>query len=59
MGAGGFGLVVSVRDKETGRKLALKIASYDTEKPSQSIKSLEREYEMLIGLDQTNIIKVY
>ena len=56
VGAGGFGIVIACRDRQSNKKFALKLTSDDN---VQAANSLRREKAMLASMSHPNIIKVY
>lgn len=58
VGYGSFGIVIAGRIRETREPVALKIAAFDKEFPSQAAKSLMREQSIMSGLDHPNIVKL-
>jgi serine/threonine protein kinase len=55
LGTGGFGVVVSAKDKEFNKNVALKIVY----KKDIKAEMLRHEYEILSELNHENIIKIY
>jgi serine/threonine protein kinase len=57
-GSGGYGIVLAVKHKGSGKKMGLKICKIDPTLPGPT-NSLKREINILHKIEHKNIIKVY
>jgi serine/threonine protein kinase len=57
LGSGGAGIVYEAQDRQTGRKIAIKIRPPTEDE--KTIRRFRREFDALSRLDDSHIVKVY